>query len=54
MEAEGVGRTGDVGTYRADSVAGVILTQILPFADPTVLRLYGEFESGVYGALKAA
>jgi len=35
-------------------VAGVILTQILPFADPTVLRLYGEFESGVYGALKAA
>jgi methyl acetate hydrolase len=36
------------------SVAGVILTQILPFADPTVLRLYGEFESGVYGALKAA
>ena len=35
-------------------VAGVILTQILPFADPAVLRLYGEFESGVYGALKAA
>jgi CubicO group peptidase (beta-lactamase class C family) len=35
-------------------VAGVILTQLLPFADPAVLRLYGEFESGVYGALKAA
>jgi CubicO group peptidase (beta-lactamase class C family) len=35
-------------------VAGVILTQILPFADPAVLRLYGGFESGVYGALKAA
>jgi len=35
-------------------VAGLILTQILPFADPAVLRLYGEFESGVYGALKAA
>ena len=35
-------------------VAGVILTQILPFADPTVLRLYDGFESGVYGALKAA
>src|SRR3984893_8475472 len=35
-------------------VAGVILTQILPFADPAVLRLYGEFENGVYGALKAA
>jgi CubicO group peptidase (beta-lactamase class C family) len=30
-------------------VAGVILTQILPFADPAVLRLYGAFERGVYG-----
>jgi methyl acetate hydrolase len=29
-------------------VTGVILTQILPFADPAVLRLYGEFERGVY------
>jgi CubicO group peptidase (beta-lactamase class C family) len=35
-------------------VSGVILTQILPFADPTVLRLYGEFEQRVYGALSAA
>jgi methyl acetate hydrolase len=35
-------------------VTGVILTQILPFADPRVVRLYGEFESGVYDALKAA
>ncbi len=34
-------------------VAGVILTQMLPFADPTVLRLYGRFERGVY-ALAAA
>jgi hypothetical protein len=32
----------------------VILTQILPFGDPAVLRLYGEFERGVYDALKAA
>jgi methyl acetate hydrolase len=38
----------------AKQVTGVILTQILPFADPTVLRLYGEFEQGVYGALSAA
>jgi len=29
-------------------ITGVILTQILPFADPTVVRLYGEFERGVY------
>ena len=26
----------------------MILTQILPFADPTVVRLYGQFERGVY------
>jgi methyl acetate hydrolase len=34
-------------------VAGVILTQILPFADPTVVRLYGEFERGVYALAEA-
>lgn len=33
----------------ARRVAGVILTQILPFADPSVLRLYGGFERGVNG-----
>ena len=32
-------------------VAGVILTQILPFVDPRVLNLYTKFESGVYKAL---
>ena len=37
----------------ARSVAGIVMTQILPFADPTVLRLYGEFERGVYALLKA-
>jgi methyl acetate hydrolase len=35
-------------------VTGVILTQILPFADRRAVRLYGEFERGVYDALKAA
>jgi len=34
-------------------IAGVILTQILPFADPAVLRLYGEFERGVYALAEA-
>jgi methyl acetate hydrolase len=29
-------------------VAGVLLTQVLPFADPTVLRLLDDFESAVY------
>jgi len=35
-------------------VAGVILTQILPFADHKAVKLYGEFERAVYDALKAA
>ena len=37
----------------ARRVAGVILTQILPFADPAMLRLYGEFERGVYALAEA-
>ena len=32
-------------------IGGVILTQILPFADPTVLKLFGQLESGVYREL---
>jgi methyl acetate hydrolase len=35
-------------------VAGVILTQILPFADHKAVKLYGEFERAVYDALRAA
>lgn len=34
-------------------LAGLILTQILPFADPTVLRLFGEFESAIYAGRAA-
>ena len=34
-------------------IAGVILTQILPFADPAVLRRLGEFERGVYALAEA-
>lgn len=37
----------------ARHIAGVILTQVLPFADPTVVRLYGEFERGVYALAEA-
>jgi CubicO group peptidase (beta-lactamase class C family) len=33
-------------------VTGVILTQTLPFADDRAVKLYGEFERGVYDALK--
>ena len=32
-------------------VAGVLLTQILPFADPIVLRLLERFETAVYRAV---
>ena len=35
-------------------VAGVILTQILPFVDPAVMKIYGQFESGVYKAVSSA
>ena len=35
-------------------VTGVILTQILPFADQRAVQLCGEFERGVYDVLKAA
>jgi methyl acetate hydrolase len=34
-------------------IAGVILTQILPFADPAAVRLYGRFERGVYALAEA-
>jgi len=30
------------------------MTQILPFADPRALKLYGQFESAVYEALPSA
>src|ERR1700693_2369348 len=30
-------------------VAGVILTQLVPFADHAVLDLYGQFERAIYG-----
>jgi methyl acetate hydrolase len=36
----------------ARRVTGLIMTQILPFADPRALKLYGQFERGVYDALK--
>jgi methyl acetate hydrolase len=37
----------------AKRVTGLIMTQILPFADPRAVKLYGQFERGVYDALKA-
>ena len=37
----------------ARRVAGVILTQILPFADPAAVRLYGRFERAIYALAEA-
>ena len=37
----------------AKRVTGLIMTQILPFADPRALSLYGQLERGVYDALAA-
>jgi methyl acetate hydrolase len=39
---------------RARRVTGLIMTQILPFADRQVLALYGRFERAIYEALAAA
>jgi CubicO group peptidase (beta-lactamase class C family) len=32
-------------------MAGVMMTQVLPFADPQVLAVYGAFERELYSAL---
>ena len=34
-------------------IAAVFMTQVLPFADQRVLRVYRQFERGIYGAIKA-
>ena len=33
-------------------VAAVFMTQVLPFADERALRVYRQFERGVYAAVK--
>ena len=35
-------------------IAGVFLTQVLPFADGPAVRIYGDFEKAVYGISQAA
>ncbi|MDQ0393619.1 serine hydrolase domain-containing protein [Labrys monachus] len=39
---------------RTKRLGGVVMTQILPFGDPRVLRLYGAFEQQVYRRLAKA
>jgi methyl acetate hydrolase len=36
----------------AAGVGGVLLTQILPFADPAVMRLFARFETAIYDAIR--
>jgi len=38
----------------ASAVAGVIMMQILPFADTRALSVYRQFERGIYRAIKQA
>ncbi len=38
----------------ASNVAGVIMMQVLPFADERALKVYRQFERGVYRAFKSA
>ncbi|MGH6901780.1 MAG: serine hydrolase domain-containing protein, partial [Geminicoccaceae bacterium] len=36
----------------AHGIGGVLLTQILPFADPAVMRLFATFETAIYDAIR--
>jgi len=38
----------------AKRIAAVFMTQVLPFADARVLRVYREFERGVYAAVRSS
>jgi CubicO group peptidase (beta-lactamase class C family) len=38
----------------AKQVAAVFMTQVLPFADDRALRVYHQFERGIYSAVKAS
>ena len=38
----------------AKRVTGLIMTQILPFADTRAVKLYGQLEAGVYDAMKSS
>jgi hypothetical protein len=35
-------------------MAGVVMMQVLPFADARALKVYRQFEHGVYRAFKSA
>jgi methyl acetate hydrolase len=54
-EANSVAWAGLANTYYwidpQRGITGLIMTQILPFADARVLKLYGEFERAVYSGL---
>jgi hypothetical protein len=37
---------------RATGVAGIVLCQLIPFADAKVLSLFDGFEKGIYAAVR--
>jgi methyl acetate hydrolase len=51
--ADSLSWAGVINSYywidRKKKLGGVLMTQILPFADPIVLKLYDEFERATYG-----
>jgi CubicO group peptidase (beta-lactamase class C family) len=55
--AGGLARAGVANTYfwidPVAGVAGIMLTQLLPFADAAVMELFGAFETAVYEAVGA-
>ena len=42
-----------IGIDPGSKIAAVFMTQVLPFADSRALRLYHQFEHGIYAAVKA-
>ena len=41
-----------IGSTRRRRIAAVFMTQVLPFADERALRVYRQFERGIYAAVK--
>jgi hypothetical protein len=40
------------GENTKSRIAAVFMTQVLPFADNRTLRIYRQFERGIYGTMK--
>ncbi|KDN72189.1 putative beta-lactamase [Colletotrichum sublineola] len=47
------GRSSKTAWYRESGIAGMICSQILPFGDRAVVKIWSEVEAAVYGGLHA-